>query len=193
MEKIDLMYCDKGEFKSYIGDKGTREYSLWQGIRARCFRNSSKKDAGYKDCTVDPRFYGFQAFAAWVTKQIGFYDGFQLDKDLLVKGNRTYGPDQCIFLPHEINSSLIKNSGIRGDLPIGVLRNAGQAINPFRACISISQRNRRIGSYETPNEAFLAYKEAKESAIKELAHKYKHAIDPRAFAALINYQVEITD
>ena len=34
---------------------------------------------------------------------------------------------------------------------------------------------------------------AKELRIKEVANKWKDQIDPRAYEALINYQVEITD
>lgn len=30
-------------------------------------------------------------------------------------------------------------------------------------------------------------------AIKEIAYKYRDVIDPRAFAALMNYTVEISD
>ena len=42
-------------------------------------------------------------------------------------------------------------------------------------------------------KAFNAYKEAKEAFVKEQAEKWKSQIDPRAYKALMNYQVEITD
>ena len=47
--------------------------------------------------------------------------------------------------------------------------------------------------FNTELEAFNAYKEAKESFIKEQANKWKSQIDERAYQALINYTVEITD
>ena len=50
-----------------------------------------------------------------------------------------------------------------------------------------------LGSFNTEVEAFNAYKEAKESFIKELANKWKGQIDKRAYEALMNYEVEITD
>jgi hypothetical protein len=50
-----------------------------------------------------------------------------------------------------------------------------------------------IGLYSTPEEAFQAYKTAKESNIKETAEKWKVKIEPRVYKALISYQVEITD
>ena len=42
-------------------------------------------------------------------------------------------------------------------------------------------------------EDFNAYKTAKEIYIKELANKWKGKIDDRAYEALMNYAVEITD
>ena len=45
----------------------------------------------------------------------------------------------------------------------------------------------------TQIEAFYAYKEAKETYIKEVANKWKDNIDSRVYDALMNYQVEIND
>ena len=39
----------------------------------------------------------------------------------------------------------------------------------------------------------LSAKQAKESFIKEQANKWESQIDPRAYEALMNYEVEITD
>ena len=50
-----------------------------------------------------------------------------------------------------------------------------------------------MGSFNTELEAFNAYKEAKEAFVKEQANKWKGKIDNRAYNALMNYQVEITD
>ena len=50
-----------------------------------------------------------------------------------------------------------------------------------------------LGSFKTELEAFNAYKQAKETFIKELADKWKDKIDPRAYEALMNYEVSIDD
>ena len=50
-----------------------------------------------------------------------------------------------------------------------------------------------LGTFNTPEEAFCAYKEVKEAYIKDVADKWKDRIDPRVYDALMNYQVEITD
>ena len=57
----------------------------------------------------------------------------------------------------------------------------------------IGTGERRLGYYNTEIEAFDAYKQAKENYLKQLAEKWKDQIDERAYNALMNYQVEITD
>ena len=54
---------------------------------------------------------------------------------------------------------------------------------------------RFIGYYVTPEEAFLAYKKAKEEYIKEVAQEYYDSgkIDQNVYDALLRYQIEITD
>lgn len=50
-----------------------------------------------------------------------------------------------------------------------------------------------LGYFDTQEEAFQAYKTFKESYIKQVANEYSYQLDPRAYQALMNYQVEITD
>ena len=54
-------------------------------------------------------------------------------------------------------------------------------------------KQEHLGYFKTEIEAFKAYKQAKESFIKEQANVWKSQIDIRAYEALMNYQVEITD
>ena len=54
-------------------------------------------------------------------------------------------------------------------------------------------KREHLGFFKTEIEAFNAYKIAKEAFVKEQANKWKSQIDPRAYNALMNYQVEITD
>ena len=54
-------------------------------------------------------------------------------------------------------------------------------------------KKEHLGYFKTELEAFNAYKIAKESFVKDLANKWKDKIDERAYDALMNYKVEITD
>jgi hypothetical protein len=84
---------------------------------------------------------------------------------------------------------IIKNKSIRGHLPIGVIKYG----NNFRAQCSTHGSTKFLGTFVTPELAFSVYKAFKESHIKELAEKYKTTIDPRAYKALLNYEVCIND
>lgn len=59
--------------------------------------------------------------------------------------------------------------------------------------MSMQGKHKLLGYFQDEMSAFLAYKKAKETYIKELANKWKDHIDIRVYNVLMNYQVEITD
>ena len=172
----------------------TKEYDLWNGMLRRCYSDALKKKyPTYIDCEVSDKFKSYEYFYEWCNKQIGFSNkDWHLDKDLLVKGNKVYSEDTCVFIPREINSLLIKCDASRGEHLIGVCWHKKD--NAFVAHVGKSKGKREyLGFFKTEIEAFNAYKVAKEAFVKELANKWKDKIDVRAYNALMNYEVEITD
>ena len=160
----------------------------------RCYSdNFKKKNPTYEGCEVSENFKYYEYFYEWCHSQIGFgVEGWHLDKDLLVKGNKVYSESSCVFLPKEINSVLTKCTASRGKHLVGVCWS--KTANAFKAMVRINKGKQEfLGYFKTELEAFSAYKQAKESFVKEQAEKYKSQIDPRAYNALMNYQVEITD
>ena len=176
------------------GGRDTKDYALWKRMLERCYSDSyQKKRPTYKGCKVSDNFKSYEYFYEWCHGQIGFYnEGWHLDKDLLIKGNKVYSEDSCIFIPQEINSLLTKRTASRGEYLIGVhWHKKGGA---FAAMVSKRKGKREhLGYFKTEIEAFNAYKTAKESFIKEQADKWKDKIDPRAYNALMNYEVNIDD
>ena len=172
----------------------TKEYDLWHSMLRRCYNDTyQKKQPTYKDCEVSDNFKNYEYFYEWCHNQIGFgIEGFELDKDLLVKGNKVYSESACVFIPKEINLALIKCTASRGEHLVGVYW--CKTAKAFVARVNKNKGKREyLGLFNTEIEAFNAYKTAKESFIKEQAEKWKSQIDPRAYNALMNYQVEITD
>ena len=177
-----------------ISGRNTKEYDLWCNMLRRCYSDSfKKKQPTYESCEVGDKFKSYEYFYEWCHIQIGFANkDWQLDKDLLIKGNKVYNESTCVFIPKDINSLLTKSAASRGKHLIGVCWcNTNKA---FVAKVSKGKGKREhLGLFNTEIEAFNAYKQAKEAFVKEQANEWKGKIDERAYEALMNYQVEITD
>lgn len=163
------------------------------GMLERCYSPKyHAKEAPYKDCSVCDEWLTYSNFKRWFDDpDNGYHGGYQLDKDILVKGNKIYSPDTCCFVPQEMNKLLMLRKSRRGVLPIGVAATGCS----YRAQISINGKRFCFGLFTTPEAAFNAYKEAKEQNVKVLAEKYykEGKITERVYNALLDYRVEITD
>lgn len=157
-------------------------YSTWKAMLMRCY---SSKFQGlyptYKGCTVSADWHTFSNFRAWMKKQQ--WEDSQLDKDLLVEGNKIYSPDTCVFVTPMVNSFTLDCRAARGEWSIGVYwhKNAGkfqsQCRNPFTG------KKEYLGRFTTELEAHKVWQERKLKLAKELA---EIQTDPRVAEALIN-------
>ena len=187
-------YMGIGKFKSTDENgKITKCHNTWKNMHERCYNPKyHEKRPTYENCTVCEEWHNYQAFAKWDNEN--YYEvgdeRMALDKDILKKGNKVYSPETCVYVPQSINSLFTKRDNERGDLPIGVSKNG----NKFQARLSKGNgKPIHLGLYDTPEEAFQAYKQAKEQFIKEVAEKYKSQIPHELYQALMNYKVEIDD
>lgn len=193
----NLQYIRTGSFDRRVVNGRTvnnkRLYHAYSSMYARCYNIDRKlKHKSYAGCTISEEWGSTDLFVLWALDQPGSdKEDWQLDKDILVKGNRVYGPDTCCFVPFEINVAFTKSNAKRGYYPIGV-RKASRG-NKFTAQIGGTKIKTHLGTFDTPEQAFAVYKIAKEDQIKALANKYKEDLDPRVYEALLAYQVEITD
>ena len=183
------------KYPSFCGGKITREYNLWRIMLHRCSNKHRATNKAYADVSCSENFKSYTFFYEWCNKQTGFNNkdensrSWQLDKDLLVKGNKVYSEDTCVFVPPSINCLLNMQHSKRGEHPVGVYWNKTQ--KKFIAQLSRSVKHREmLGSYETAEEAFIVYKEAKEQHIKHVAEKYKDGLDKRIYDALIAYTID---
>ena len=118
---------------------------------------------------------------------------FVLDKDLLsTKECKVYSEETCVFIPKEINSLLTTTKASRGGLPIGVCKPQKHRTG-LRACICKNGKDVELGLFNNIEEAFIVYKAAREDYLKEKANQWRDQLDIKAYDALMNYQVEITD
>lgn len=187
------------KYLSVVNKSNTIEYEAWRGMLRRCMPEYQNKNQTYIGVTCSENFKSYSFFYEWCQTQIGFGNtdengsSWQLDKDLLVRGNKVYSEYFCVFVPQRVNSLLTKNDATRGEFPVGVWWHKSD--KKFRAqCRDGKGKSKHIvGQFSTPQEAFQAYKKVKESYIKQVANEYRTQLDHRAYEALINYQVNIND
>ncbi len=192
----------KGEFKAKyptkLDGKLTKEYEAWRGMKRRSLDEKFKERCpAYKSVSCCNEWLNYENFYEWLHSQENFdkwYNGdkWAVDKDILVKGNKVYSPENCCLVPLSVNSLFAKGNSNKNKIPIGV--------NPhgtgFQASCSNSYNKKiYLGTYDTIEEAFSAYKDYKEKLIKEIAQiEYDKAnITEQCYKAMISHKVEITD
>lgn len=174
-----------------------KEYSAWRHILERCFDKKLKeKCPTYINATCCNEWLLYENFYEWLHKQPNFdkwltEKRWAIDKDILYKGNKVYSPETCCLVPQNINSLFTKRDCDRGSLPIGVQKHQQK----YRACLTALKQHIALPVRDTINEAFLDYKECKESIIKQVAQTefYNGNITKRCYDAMMKYEVEITD
>lgn len=187
-------YIGEGKYTSSNNHKESKSYIKWHSMLNRCYGKGEKRDVTYIDCEVCDEWLNFQNFAKWFDEN--YYEipneRMCLDKDILIKGNKTYSPDACVFAPEKINILFNKNNKLRGDYPIGVTYSKRDKIYEASCCTD-KRHQVYLGRYNDVNKAFQVYKEFKENYIKQVADEYKSLIPNKLYIAMYKYEVEITD
>ena len=187
-------YLGVGKYKSRIDGKYTKEYLEWHSMLTRCYSEKyQNKYSTYKDALVNEYFHNFQNYCKWREDNYYEIEGEQmcLDKDILIKDNKEYSFNTMVFVPERINKLFIKRDALRGDCPIGVSYH--KASGKYMAKCNTLFNRKYLGLHNTPEEAFQAYKQFKETYIKQIADEYKDKIPQRLYDAMYNWTVEIDD
>lgn len=167
-----------------------KPYRTWSKMLDRCYNGSyrSYERYGGRGITVCKEWHNYQNFAEWYF--INYVDGCELDKDLKNPGSMQYNPENCVFVPHEINSLLVSNNAVRGEYPVGT--HYHKAAKKFRAQCHCGGGQVVIGDFDSPERAFMEYASFKENRIKTLSQKYfdKGLICKDVYETLQSWSVE---
>ena len=148
-------------------------YKLWHNMLSRCYGVRTPSNLAYSGCEVVTEWYSFMAFRDWALKQD--WEGNQLDKDLIVPGNKVYGPEACCFVPRVVNMIGPSLTGT------GYIHRTYKKVNPYEAGF----RGKFLGAFATPEEASHAWKVAKLVATRKVLADYEAGRhDPRVVIAL---------
>lgn len=168
------------------------QYKLWINMLSRCFCPKYKAaKPTYKDVTCCGEWLSFGNFLEWCNKEVDYKgkpDGMSLDKDLIIRGNKTYSPVACSFVPKPINNLTLSRAAARGLWPVGVTYR--KRVGRFVAKLCCHGRTTGVGYFDCPQEAFQAYKIAKEAQIKVVALQYRDALKPVVFESLMSWEIE---
>lgn len=187
------------KYPSSINGKTIKEYQTWYDMLRRCFDDEIKENRpSYKNVTCCDEWLLYENFYEWLHKQENFEkwlndNGWAIDKDIIIKGNKTYSPKTCCLVPRNINSLFTKYDKCRGDTLIGVTKKG----NKFEAqCKNpLTLKKVYLGRFAIQEDAFKVYKAYKENLIKQIAQKeYSQGnITKQCYEAMLQYEVEITD
>ena len=155
-----------------INGKTLKFYAVWKHMIERCYSEKYQaRQPTYVGCTVCGAWLSLSTFKEWYN--IHYRDGMELDKDILIPGNKVYCPEACSFVPQWINNLLTDAEAIRGDLPCGVSalkpNSRGKVNVTYVARCRDGQGGVLSKTYKMVSEAVTWYSATKKRVVKERA------------------------
>lgn len=173
----------------YLGEKYVpQDYpiiaNIWHSLLDRVVvRKGRKEFKSYEDCSVCDRWLCFSYFVDDILEMwYDCNDRLELDKDIKVKGNKVYSPENCLLVPHKVNMlfqgwegngehytgmylvSSSKNKGLWGVHPLGTKTDDGKC------------RTGVHKYFKTQDEAWEYYKRIKGEYVRKVLGEYEGAI-----------------
>ena len=192
-------YIGECKYNPYKNKRATKVYATWKDMLKRCYYEKyQEKNPTYKDCKVCDEWLNFQNYGRWFEENYYEVNGESmcLDKDILVKHNKIYSPETCIFVPQAINKLFTKSDKTRSKSVIGVHSYINGKYQVSCNLINLEtgkSKQKTLGYYNTQEKAFEVYKHYKEKNIKDIADYFKGQISDKLYQSLYNYIVEIDD
>lgn len=162
-------------------------YKAWKHMLERCFCPKLKrKYPTYEDVTCVDEWLYFSRFKSWM--EIQHWEGKALDKDILNSGNLIYSPDNCIFIPKNLNNFLTNTQRTKiSGLPLGVCWNGDHRKYQVRVNNPFTKRRENLGYFDGLPCAMSTYNKRK----GELATLWAEVVeDERLKQALLNMKHE---
>lgn len=177
--------------KVLVNGKAINSYAVWRSMLCRCYSSYYHGEKPtYIGCSVCDEWKYFTNFKNWYDEN--YVEGFVLDKDILIEGNKVYSADTCRFVPPYLNSLLTDHRNARGEFPIGVRPQKvssvfGRVNESYQANCSNGYGKQLTKTFKSVEEASVWYSETKQRIVKEQATRafLENAIKTDIYLALV--------
>ncbi len=157
-------------------------YRIWADMLKRCYSAKyQERRPTYAGCRVSSEWLTFSNFKTWMVAQA--WEGKQLDKDLLIDGNKLYSPDTCVFVTQAVNSFTTDSGASRGEWLIGVCWHKQSGKFHSSCSNPLTKKREHLGLFTSEQEAHEAWLKRKLELAHELAAIQE---DPRIAKAMID-------
>ena len=166
----------KGKSLSIINGTRNKAYMRWKSMLRRCYVNNIPP---YIGCSVCNEWLLFTNFEYWF--EHNYIDGYELDKDILIDGNKVYSPETCCFVPSQINSLIHNRIKSNYKYPRGI--SYDNKLNKYK--VQLGNKREYLGYFSNIDDANHVYLLAKKKNILDVANKYKDKITKNVYEALV--------
>lgn len=160
-----------------IDGKHLESYKVWIGMLQRCYSvKCQERHQSYIGCSVSDEWIYFSNFKRWFDEN--YIEGYALDKDILVPGNKIYSKYTCTFVPQYLNNLLTDSARSRTDMPIGVriqkIRPDNRRLSEtYQAQCSDGYKKKITKSFKTLEDAVKWYSETKKQVVRNQIERAK--------------------
>jgi len=148
-------------------------YKRWRSMLDRCYVEDRTTYAYYggRGVYVCDDWHNFQNYCEWWNRNC-CDDSYQIDKDLLVKGNLEYGPYTCVAIPRRLNYLFADSPERRGTMPIGVHYHSEKLTNNYSASMQSFGKAKFLGFFDCPIKAHRSWQVSKVNHLKTEIDSY---------------------
>ena len=156
-------------------------YLVWRNMLQRCYSSKlQERCPTYKGCSVSEEWLRFSNFKRWM--EVQDWEGMQLDKDILFKGNKVYSKETCVLVTKAVNSFTTDSGASRGEWLLGVYWHKGAGKFQSKCRNPFTKKQEHLGLYINEMDAHQTWLKRK----IELAHLLAaEQTDERVAKALI--------
>jgi hypothetical protein len=143
-------------------------FQTWRDMIDRCYSKASHKaKPTYVECSVCDEWLTFSKFKKWMELQE--WNGRQLDKDILIDGNKIYSPTTCAFVDKRTNVFVISRKASRGKWLIGACWHKNRKCFVANCSNPFTGKLEHLGIFDDDVQAHNAWRKRKHELACQLA------------------------